>query len=451
MSLSKRSRFDYEEDNVEAIICGEGEPALKRIKVSDFNSFQIIGVNINDLPPEIISMIFEKLPSVYMSVCSQVCHLWHDLASGLINLKNRDKAADLITFAVHREIKLLRWAIIDRGADLKIGLCKVIAECGDLSLLIDIANQGKINTIALWDEIYLGACNAGNTAILEWAYHHSPLEVNFVGREKIMMMSNFPHVLDLGISSGFKMKEEYIKEAARQGKLELLKWAKSKGHRFHPCLYAQAATGGQLEVIDWLVDQSVNTSNILTKATLTCALTGSKKENKLALVRRLRELGFPWCPRNIFHVVQNKDIELYKWAIENGCPRDYEEEACDAARYNALELLKWGVEYGGLKNFITEKVSSAAVCCGSLKVLDWLFDNGYPITSNLMMEAALHMQLAVLDWGLAKRLEINEEMIYTLLHDGNDSEFQWAKNHSNPKVREMAQEYIKEYLWDDED
>jgi hypothetical protein len=88
--------------------------------------------------------------------------------------------------------------------------------------------------------------------------------------------------LQINISDSLK----YIicEKAAKNGDLDILKWAREKGCRWNEWTCFHAATGGHLEILKWA-----------------------------------RENGCPWDKWTCAAAYEDH-LDIFKWAVENGCP-----------------------------------------------------------------------------------------------------------------------------------
>jgi hypothetical protein len=93
--------------------------------------------------------------------------------------------------------------------------------------------------------------------------------------------------------------------AARNGYLEVLKWARANGCPWNEDTCAQAAWGGHLEVLQWA-----------------------------------RANGCPWNEDTCAYAARGGHLEVLQWARANGCTWDWRTCAC-AADEGHLDVLKW--------------------------------------------------------------------------------------------------------------
>ena len=68
------------------------------------------------------------------------------------------------------------------------------------------------------------------------------------------------------------------------------------------------------------------------------------KKGDLQELKALRAKNFPWNLWTCVYAASRGHFEVFKWAVENGCPWDrttYMNFCCRAAKGGLLEMLKW--------------------------------------------------------------------------------------------------------------
>ncbi len=114
---------------------------------------------------------------------------------------------------------------------------------------------------------------------------------------------------EIGLSRG-NSKQYVCNRAARHGRLEVLKWARSQECTWDEWTCAWAAEGGHLEVLKWV-----------------------------------RTNGCPWNEETCSWAAENGHLEVLKWAKANGCR--WGEETCTYAAENGhLEVLQYAIKNG---------------------------------------------------------------------------------------------------------
>ena len=126
---------------------------------------------------------------------------------------------------------------------------------------------------------------------------------------------------------------------------------------------------------------------LFSRVSKTCRSAAVRAANDEASLRRLR----------VSDVVCS--VELVKWSIDQGCPRQKNWDVCaNAARAGYLETLKWLRANGFEWNVGT---CASAARGGHLDVLKWLRANGCPWDEATCTSAARGGHLDVLDWARA--------------------------------------------------
>ena len=197
-----------------------------------------------------------------------------------------------------------------------------------------------------------------------------------------------------------------IGRAAYKGNLDVLVWTignknsypgkKMWRYDLAPCL--EAARGNQLKVLQWLRSD----------AGQNCC----------------------WGKRTSTAAACEGHFELFKWAIQNGCPCD--DEACEFAANNGhLQLLKWAHHNGCPWNIRT--CTLAAVGNGQIEVLKWLHENGCPWNVEIFNYAVEASQYETLKWLHHNECQWDESTCSLLAeHGGNLEILKWAHHNGCP-------------------
>jgi hypothetical protein len=106
---------------------------------------------------------------------------------------------------------------------------------------------------------------------------------------------------------------------ARGGHLEVLQWARANGCPWGEWICAYAALGGHLEVLQWL------RANRCPWDETTC--TAAAGGGHLAVLQWARANGCPWNERTCEWAARGGHLETLQWAISNGCT--YNRTICD--------------------------------------------------------------------------------------------------------------------------
>ena len=124
-----------------------------------------------------------------------------------------------------------------------------------------------------------------------------------------------------------------IRHAAERGWWSLVKWLHAKLHcPLDVWICSIAAKEGNIEVLKWAVDHGCRCSS---SAFGFAALRGH-----LEVLKWMHSNGFQWDEWTCCAAAVGGHLEVLKWACLNGCPWD--ESTCREASVNGhLEVLKW--------------------------------------------------------------------------------------------------------------
>ena len=124
----------------------------------------------------------------------------------------------------------------------------------------------------------------------------------------------------------------YCELAAKEGYLDLIKWARANGCPWDAWTCTYAAEHGHLEVLQWA------RTNGCPWDEWTCSRAA--EGGHLEMLQWARTNGCPWSQYTCHEAARGGHLEVLQWAISNGCPyhRDY---LCSKA--NVKEWLAAGV------------------------------------------------------------------------------------------------------------
>lgn len=154
------------------------------------------------------------------------------------------------------------------------------------------------------------------------------------------------------------------KEAAKGGKLHVLKWLGDVGcDVLNADSCNAAASGGSLAVVQWLHDNGCNVFN--TKVCSEAAGSGN-----VELVEFLRQNGGSWDESACLSAAMNGQLTVLKWLrAELNCSWNAEICCMLAAENGHLEVLKWLSQNGCEMN---EKMFEAAAKGDQPEIFSWL-------------------------------------------------------------------------------
>jgi len=167
---------------------------------------------------------------------------------------------------------------------------------------------------------------------------------------------------------------ELVTAAAKEGKLEVVKLLREKGHSWDEYTCAYAAKGGHLKVLQWL--------------------------------RSHGDLSCPWNESTCAHAAWGGHLEVLQWLRDTRlhgrrvCP--WGERVCaNAAKRGHLKVLQWLRSHGDLSCPWNESTCALAALNGHLEVLKWARSNGCGWDARICSIAALdgHLEVLVLKWA----------------------------------------------------
>ena len=277
--------------------------------------------------------------------------------------------ATIVTAAANGNMEVLDW--IPESEYQDSNSCTAAAKTGNLELVLWTRERG-----CDWDEsTAAAAAESGNLDVLR-----------YVLENKCPYGSNLSiHVAKSGSIEGLKYIEELglpirsgcYGSAAEKGNLELLEWLLQKGVPKTEFACDYAAAKGDLKTLKWLQENQFDWSQF--------TLENSAPHPEI--FKWLRSNGCPWGILTIPHIILEKNVDLSRWALEQGCTT--EPHICNyAAKHGNISILKVLVEFKYQFTLLTCENAAAAYDLG---MLQWLVKNGAQI-SNGVYNIAKHNQ-----------------------------------------------------------
>ena len=204
-------------------------------------------------------------------------------------------------------LDILQWLLLENSNDYTIFLYSNAAAKGHFEIL-KWAKKHGIQDSCTAEDIAFWAASIGNLEMLQW------------------VLENFPST-----------PENLMAHASS---VEMLEWLKSAGYQPHSAL-GRAAGRGNIDVLRWLLEN--NGMEDYDDMQYACAYAA--RNGKLEALKWLREKGCPWSASTIEYASNNLHSDVAKWTIENGCPID--STTCDiVASSGDLETFKYLLERG---------------------------------------------------------------------------------------------------------
>jgi hypothetical protein len=256
--------------------------------------------------------------------------------------------------------------------------------CGDLDKLQWLC---LVRKAAMCFESSAIAARHGHTSILKWLYEIKfPIDAETCCEAAYRGCLN---VLQLLHAEGHEWHERTGLLAATGGHLEVVQWLSE-----HGCAYdvnnmiAQAAHFGHIHILDWLLTQD---GAQLTVDVMLAAAAGGQ----LLMCQHLRSIKCAWDASVCSAAAHNGHLNVLQYLHEYGCPLDF--QACtSAAKGGNVQVIQYLVEHGLVQNAVN--------------------------MISMLLYAGAHSQLAAVQWLRQRGAEWPQTLYYS-----NDSKiFQWS-------------------------
>ena len=200
--------------------------------------------------------------------------------------------------------------------------------------------------------------------------------------------------------------KDITKMAARHGHLDILKWMKSQGLIWEVFVFHEAARGGHLEIIEWGKD--VVKYNFHHRVYIRNAAEGGHIE----LLKWFRSHGTPWDDDVFRCAAQSADISVLQYLFENGCP-----VTNDSLAYVFPFLQDDDTKVFETFRFLhqmgvpwDEQTSMAAGSRGILDVVVYARANGCPWNSGTLYNAVVSGNFDIVQYCLENHCPIGDQL-----------------------------------------
>jgi hypothetical protein len=310
--------------------------------------------------------------------------------------------------ASKNHVDIIKWAK-KRGYSWNQGACYDAARGGHLELLKWLRKKK-----CPWSELTcIAAASTGQLDILKWLRENGcPWNERTCSEAAL---GGHLEVLKWAKDNGCPWDKYTCCSAAMKGHLEILMWARGNEN---PCPWdkktcSEAAFYGHLEILKWARENGCPWDEHI----CCCAALGGHLE----VLRWARKNKCPWDERTCSYSAKRGHLEILKWARENGC--EWDEDTCASAAGNEkfpdvtkwermratcqdkkilkimhnknLEVLKWARENGCPWDW---KTCAYAATSGRLDALKWARENGCPWSEDVYHNALRHEHSDILEW-----------------------------------------------------
>lgn len=206
------------------------------------------------------------------------------------------------------------------------------------------------------------------------------------------------------VENGCPLDRELCAAIAKEGQLELLRWARWNGCPWDRRTIHNAAGGGHLEVVRWARKNGCQWDEN--------ACAAAAKHGHLEVLKWLHAHGCPWKGNTTIGAAANGHLAILQWAFAQGCPCEWELVLSAAARRADKETLEWGLTHGGP----CKEVCAAIAEVGNLELLRWARAEGFPwepcmFGASVFTSAAPLGNLELLKWAHENGCPFQEERV----------------------------------------
>lgn len=258
-----------------------------------------------------------------------------------------------------------------------------------------------------------------STTTLEW----------YLNRYNIPPTIKFPPIFDLFIDKYRKGKlaqlDEYAALAGNFDNTCLLIHGDTTKHNY---VSPYAAYGGHLNIVQWFyytygglpICSNVQDGNIPMLQWL-CALSppnerefaSTAHNGHLVNLQWLRARGYPWDEGAIILALMSSHMDIVRWLIQNGCPRQSPDIIYAAVVFTGTNTVQWLRQNGCPWSHDCVPI---VIEDGDLTRLKWLITNGCPFDQFEMYNVAIeHFQYEILDWLVDGNYQISYDDAHQLM------------------------------------
>jgi hypothetical protein len=238
------------------------------------------------------------------------------------------------------------------------------------------------------------AAISGSITVLDWLKQQGvTLDSSDFAAE-----SGHMHVLQYLHAEGCGKGYHVCHWAARNGDLEMLKWAFEHGYPWFVGFTSDAAESHNIELMAWLIQQPGVQLNAE-------VMNSAVSVGDMAMCEFLLANQCPWNERTCRVAVEKRELDVLCWLREHGCPYDIDEVARAAADFNKVAVFVYMQQDGVVftAEQLTRLLNSAGVT-GSLAAAQWLRQQGAEWPAVLRIDSYFHRtwRVETLAWARAE-------------------------------------------------
>ena len=300
---------------------------------------------MNNLPKDVLRLIFNMLPGYSKYLGKTVCKHWHKLIVFTEKIPTAGFAESLSLIKYAHDLSIPKNLEMISNASL-LGNLSVLQFCKengyfnmensilDRLLSSNFTLEGldppkpRDKTLDIPLIVYSAAAINGSIDILEWA---KPL----FGEEQFKKIS--PIIFLYAVMAGNVNVLDWFTElqpdknmlivAARNGQRDVLEWALKRGLKLSEKVFAEAAEHGDLSFMEYLRKKACPWDVSL------CSRAANI--GNLHVLKWAHSHGAPWDSGTLAGAYAHDHMDTFNWLKENGCP--YNEALCKRRRARATE------------------------------------------------------------------------------------------------------------------
>ena len=303
-----------------------------------------------------------------------------------------------------------------------------LAKGGHLNYLASLHNRKLLLKVY---SLFLPAATGGQLHTLKWLEDNNywPSEDEFNNDDGAILekidqtcydaaKNGHKNVLEWIRSHKYIVIEDALLGAAEGGQLDLLKWLFKVGVLERLSLEdigEKATKSGHIHILKWLETKGLKLNNLLENKEKEKVndVTNALKKGKLKELKKLIENGNK-DEIDIMYAIESKSVKMLDWLLENGYCEDKEQIAYMVASSSDFNVVKWAVANGF--PCVNECVASAA-SIGNLPMLQFLYENG--ATEDASAVAAKNGHLHIIQWLREKGMEMSPDALTNAEENGD--------------------------------
>lgn len=246
--------------------------------------------------------------------------------------------------------------------------------------------------------------------------------------------------------------------AGANGNLDILKWLTTleNGRRYDAKTGEAAASGGHLEVLEWLDDNNCERDQRACNAAASMGYLevlkwliakewpwtdptiygAAAKNGHIAILSYLHStwnddhtIGCDWTVNTCYSAAESGQLETLEYLRSSECP--WSEELCSigAASGGHIDILEW---IQGKIGRLSEGLCWSAAKNGQLATIQWLVNEKYPIPIDIFDAAIIGGNLELLQWLKEQGCRWDDELWLFATEEQSILVLEWLKDNNCP-------------------